>query len=190
MKYTGWICAVICMLITFLNWMQSTCSHNASFQVWLIVFVFKIRSGFSSFANGTHHIQQVTEEKLKKLWISVDAQTNKREDLKRETVYCLDDDNETEVQKDDTIQGRKIVCVITPQHPVKSHWHRLSFKLTSFLYTGFRYGSDIVPFSKVDQEQMKYTHDGKCFAVLGFTKQSLVLYFLWWRDWTWQKLFR
>uniref|UniRef100_A0A4W6FKC1 X-ray repair cross-complementing protein 5 n=1 Tax=Lates calcarifer TaxID=8187 RepID=A0A4W6FKC1_LATCA len=85
----------------------------------------------------------VTEEKLKKLWISVDAQTNKREDLKRETVYCLDDDNETEVQKDDTIQG-------------------------------FRYGSDIVPFSKVDQEQMKYTHDGKCFAVLGFTKQSLV----------------
>ncbi|KAE8299406.1 X-ray repair cross-complementing protein 5 [Larimichthys crocea] len=52
----------------------------------------------------------VTEEKLKKTWIT------------------------TEVQKDDTIQG-------------------------------FRYGSDIVPFSKVDQDQMKYTHDGKCFAV-------------------------
>ncbi|TMS06476.1 X-ray repair cross-complementing protein 5 [Larimichthys crocea] len=85
----------------------------------------------------------VTEEKLKKTWITVDAQTSQREDVKRETVYCLDDDNETEVQKDDTIQG-------------------------------FRYGSDIVPFSKVDQDQMKYTHDGKCFAVLGFTKQSLV----------------
>ncbi|KAG7252090.1 hypothetical protein CRUP_018816 [Coryphaenoides rupestris] len=28
-----------------------------------------------------------------------------REDVRRETVYCLDDDNETEVQKDDTIQG-------------------------------------------------------------------------------------
>lgn len=85
----------------------------------------------------------VTEERLKKLWVTVDAQTNKRDDVKRETVYCLDDDNETEVQRDDTIQG-------------------------------FRYGSDIVPFSKVDQEQMKYKHDGKCFAVLGFTKQNLV----------------
>uniref|UniRef100_UPI0037E95C64 X-ray repair cross-complementing protein 5 n=1 Tax=Semicossyphus pulcher TaxID=241346 RepID=UPI0037E95C64 len=85
----------------------------------------------------------VTEEKLKKTWVTVDAQTNQKEDVKRETVYCLDDDNETEVQKDDTIQG-------------------------------FRYGSDIVPFSKVDQDQMKYKHDGKCFAVLGFTKQSQV----------------
>ncbi|XP_040057324.2 X-ray repair cross-complementing protein 5 [Gasterosteus aculeatus] len=85
----------------------------------------------------------VTEERLKKSWTTVDAQTNQKDDVKRETVYCLDDDNETEVQKDDTIQG-------------------------------FRYGSDIVPFSKVDQEQMKYKHDGKCFAVLGFTKQNLV----------------
>ncbi|KAM4731159.1 X-ray repair cross-complementing protein 5-like [Anableps anableps] len=86
----------------------------------------------------------VTEEKLKKMWITVDAQTNKKDDVKRETVYCLDDDNETEVQREDIIQG-------------------------------FRYGSDIVPFSKVDQDQMKYKHDGKCFAVLGFTKKNLVL---------------
>ncbi|XP_070693802.1 X-ray repair cross-complementing protein 5 [Pempheris klunzingeri] len=85
----------------------------------------------------------VTEEKLKKMWITVDAQSQQKDDVRRETVYCLDDDNETEVQKDDTIQG-------------------------------FRYGSDIVPFSKVDQEQMKYKHDGKCFAVLGFTKQNMV----------------
>ncbi|KAK2839696.1 hypothetical protein Q5P01_013436 [Channa striata] len=85
----------------------------------------------------------VAEEKLKKTWIAVDAQTTEKEDIKRETVYCLDDDNETEVQRDDTIQG-------------------------------FRYGSDIVPFSKVDQEQMKYKHDGKCFAVLGFTKQQMI----------------
>ncbi|XP_026150879.1 X-ray repair cross-complementing protein 5 [Mastacembelus armatus] len=85
----------------------------------------------------------MTEEKLKKTWITIDAQTLQKDDIKRETVYCLDDDNETEVQKDDIIQG-------------------------------FRYGSDIVPFSKVDQEQMKYKHDGKCFAVLGFTKQNLV----------------
>uniref|UniRef100_A0A8D3AE25 X-ray repair cross-complementing protein 5 n=1 Tax=Scophthalmus maximus TaxID=52904 RepID=A0A8D3AE25_SCOMX len=85
----------------------------------------------------------VTEEKLKKIWATVDAQTAQKEDVKRETVYCLDDDNETEVQKDDTIQG-------------------------------FLYGSDIVPFSKVDQDQMKYTHDGKCFAVLGFAKENTV----------------
>ncbi|XP_030642929.1 X-ray repair cross-complementing protein 5 [Chanos chanos] len=85
----------------------------------------------------------VTEEKVKKSWMVVEAQTNQRDDVKRETVYCLNDDNETEVQKDDTIQG-------------------------------FRYGSDIVPFSKVDQEQMKYKSDGKSFAVLGFTKQELI----------------
>ncbi|XP_074550578.1 X-ray repair cross-complementing protein 5-like [Halichoeres trimaculatus] len=85
----------------------------------------------------------VVQEKLNKLWVTVDAQSNKKDDVKRETVYCLDDDNETEVQAEDTIQG-------------------------------FQYGSDIVPFSKVDQDQMKYKHDGKCFAVLGFTKQSLV----------------
>uniref|UniRef100_A0A674MD48 X-ray repair cross-complementing protein 5 n=1 Tax=Takifugu rubripes TaxID=31033 RepID=A0A674MD48_TAKRU len=85
----------------------------------------------------------VMQEKLKKTWKTVDAQSNRQEDVKRVTVYCLDDDNETEVQVDETIQG-------------------------------FRYGSDIVPFSKVDQEQMKYKHDGKCFAVLGFTKQNLV----------------
>ncbi|XP_015214713.2 X-ray repair cross-complementing protein 5 isoform X1 [Lepisosteus oculatus] len=83
----------------------------------------------------------VTEEKIKKNWMMVEAQTQKKDDVKRETVYCLNDDQETEVAKDDTIQG-------------------------------FRYGSDIVPFSKVDQEQMKYKSDGKCFAVLGFTKQN------------------
>uniref|UniRef100_A0A3P8VMX9 X-ray repair cross-complementing protein 5 n=1 Tax=Cynoglossus semilaevis TaxID=244447 RepID=A0A3P8VMX9_CYNSE len=85
----------------------------------------------------------VTEEKRKKTWMTIDAQSHQSEDVKKETVYCLDDDNETEVQKDNIIQG-------------------------------FRYGSDIVPFSKVDQEQMKYKHDGKCFAVLGFSKRNLV----------------
>lgn len=42
---------------------------------------------------------------MKKTWTVVDAQSNQRDDVKRETVYCLHDDNETEVQKDDTIQG-------------------------------------------------------------------------------------
>lgn len=46
--------------------------------------------------------------------------------------------------------------------------------LCSLFPIGFRYGSDIVPFSKVDEDQMKYKSDGKCFAVLGFTKQELV----------------
>ncbi|XP_072541137.1 X-ray repair cross-complementing protein 5 [Salminus brasiliensis] len=83
----------------------------------------------------------VCEEKVKKSWAVVDAESHLKDDVKRETVYCLNDDNETEVQKDDTIQG-------------------------------FRYGSDIVPFSKVDQDQMKYKSDGKSFAVLGFAKQE------------------
>uniref|UniRef100_W5U725 X-ray repair cross-complementing protein 5 n=1 Tax=Ictalurus punctatus TaxID=7998 RepID=W5U725_ICTPU len=85
----------------------------------------------------------VCEEKIKKTWAIVDAESHQKDDVKRDTVYCLNDDNETEVQKDDVIQG-------------------------------FRYGSDIVPFSKVDQEQMKYKCDGKSFAVLGFTKKELI----------------
>ena len=52
-------------------------------------------------------VLQVTDERLKKMWTTVDAQSGQREDVKRETVYCLDDDNETEVQKDDTIQGER-----------------------------------------------------------------------------------
>ncbi|NWQ68179.1 XRCC5 protein, partial [Neopipo cinnamomea] len=39
---------------------------------------------------------------------------------------------------------------------------------------GFRYGSDIVPFSKEDEEQMKYKTEGKCFSVLGFTRSSQI----------------
>ncbi|NXC93271.1 XRCC5 protein, partial [Certhia familiaris] len=87
--------------------------------------------------------KSVTEEKVKKLWAIVDAKTLRREDVQKETVYCLNDDDETEVQKDDTIQG-------------------------------FRYGSDIVPFSKEDEEQMKYKTEGKCFSVLGFTRASQI----------------
>ncbi|XP_072324421.1 X-ray repair cross-complementing protein 5 [Scyliorhinus torazame] len=86
----------------------------------------------------------MTEEKVMKCWTSVDAKTLRKEDVRRETVYCLNDDNETEVIKDHTIQG-------------------------------FRYGSDIIPFSQVDQEQMKYKTDGKCFRVLGFTKSAQIL---------------
>ncbi|XP_017680894.1 PREDICTED: X-ray repair cross-complementing protein 5 isoform X4 [Lepidothrix coronata] len=85
----------------------------------------------------------VTEEKVKKIWTVVDAKTLRRDDVQKETVYCLNDDDETEVQKDDTIQG-------------------------------FRYGSDIVPFSKEDEEQMKYKTEGKCFSVLGFTRSSQI----------------
>ncbi|KAF6362412.1 X-ray repair cross complementing 5 [Rhinolophus ferrumequinum] len=85
-------------------------------------------------------IQQGT---AKKSWTVVDARTLKKEDIRKETVYCLNDDDETEVPKEDTIQG-------------------------------FRYGSDIIPFSKVDEEQMKYKSEGKCFSVLGFCRSSQI----------------
>ncbi|XP_046939820.1 X-ray repair cross-complementing protein 5 [Lynx rufus] len=85
----------------------------------------------------------IMQEKVKKSWTVVDARTLKKEDIQKETVYCLQDDDETEVPKEDTIQG-------------------------------FRYGSDIVPFSKVDEEQMKYKSEGKCFSVLGFCRSSQV----------------
>nr|XP_056717601.1 X-ray repair cross-complementing protein 5 [Euleptes europaea] len=88
--------------------------------------------------------KSITEEKVKKSWMVVDAKTLKKDDVQKETVHCLNDDDETEVQKEDIIQG-------------------------------FRYGSDIIPFSKVDEEQMKYKTDGKCFAVLGFSRSSQVL---------------
>ncbi|KYO18244.1 X-ray repair cross-complementing protein 5 isoform B [Alligator mississippiensis] len=87
--------------------------------------------------------KSITEEKVKKSWTVVDAKTLKRDDIKKETVYCLNDDDETEIQKEDIIQG-------------------------------FRYGSDIVPFSKVDEEQMKYKTEAKCFSVLGFSRSSLI----------------
>ncbi|XP_060049928.1 X-ray repair cross-complementing protein 5 [Erinaceus europaeus] len=87
--------------------------------------------------------KSIVPEKVKKSWTVVDARSLKKEDIKKETVYCLNDDDETEVPKEDTIQG-------------------------------FRYGSDIIPFSKVDEEQMKYKSEGKCFSVLGFCKASQV----------------
>uniref|UniRef100_A0A8C3TBZ3 X-ray repair cross-complementing protein 5 n=1 Tax=Chelydra serpentina TaxID=8475 RepID=A0A8C3TBZ3_CHESE len=87
--------------------------------------------------------KSLSEEKLKKSWTLVDAKTLKKEDVQKETVYCLNDDDETEVQKDDLVQG-------------------------------FRYGSDIVPFSKVDEEQMKYKTEAKCFSVLGFSRSSQI----------------
>ncbi|XP_016280586.2 X-ray repair cross-complementing protein 5 isoform X2 [Monodelphis domestica] len=91
--------------------------------------------------------KSVTQEKVKKSWTVVDARTLRKEDVQKETVYCLNDDDETEVQKEDTIQG-------------------------------FRYGSDIVPFSKVDEEQMKYKTEGKCFSVLGFCRSSQCLVYV------------
>ncbi|XP_065269334.1 X-ray repair cross-complementing protein 5 [Emys orbicularis] len=87
--------------------------------------------------------KSLAEEKLKKSWTLVDAKTLKKEDVQKETVYCLNDDDETEVPKDDLVQG-------------------------------FRYGSDIVPFSKVDEEQMKYKTEAKCFSVLGFSRSSQI----------------
>lgn len=44
------------------------------------------------------------------MWMVVDAKTLKKEDVQKETVYCLNDDDETEVQKDDTVQGMAPLC--------------------------------------------------------------------------------
>lgn len=52
---------------------------------------------------------QVCEEKIKKSWAVVDAESHQKDDVKRDTVYCLSDDNETEVQKDDVIQGERLI---------------------------------------------------------------------------------
>ncbi|XP_054441655.1 X-ray repair cross-complementing protein 5 [Pteronotus mesoamericanus] len=87
--------------------------------------------------------KSIVQEKVRTAWTVVDARSLKKEDIQKETVYCLNDDDETEVPKEDTIQG-------------------------------FRYGSDIIPFSKVDQEQLKYRSEGKCFSVLGFCRSSQV----------------
>lgn len=51
---------------------------------------------------------QVCEERVKKTWSVVDAESHQKDDVKRDTVYCLNDDDETEVQKDDTIQGESL----------------------------------------------------------------------------------
>lgn len=40
----------------------------------------------------------------------MDAKTHTKDDLQKETVHCLDDDDETEIQKDDVIQGMVDFC--------------------------------------------------------------------------------
>ena len=39
--------------------------------------------------------KSIVQEKVKKRWTVVDARTLKKEDVRKETVYCLNDDNET-----------------------------------------------------------------------------------------------
>ena len=51
---------------------------------------------------------KIVQEKVKKSWTVVDARTVKKEDVQKETVYCLNDDDETEVPKEETIQGMPI----------------------------------------------------------------------------------
>lgn len=43
----------------------------------------------------------------------MDARTLKKEDIQKETVYCLNDDDETEVSKEDTIQGMMQVSALS-----------------------------------------------------------------------------
>lgn len=75
------------------------CSGKYSWSHWNVNHSFSLNSD-----------TKVTEEKAKKLWAVVDAKTLRKEDVQKETVYCLNDDDETEVQKDDTIQGTTLMC--------------------------------------------------------------------------------
>lgn len=42
------------------------------------------------------------------------------------------------------------------------------------LLPGYRYGTDLVPFTEDDMANMKYKCDSKEFSVIGFTKSSNV----------------
>lgn len=45
----------------------------------------------------------------------------------------------------------------------------------STLGKGYKYGKDVIPFSKIDEEQMKYKAEAKCLSILGFTEQKHIL---------------
>ncbi|XP_074656219.1 X-ray repair cross-complementing protein 5-like isoform X2 [Tubulanus polymorphus] len=83
---------------------------------------------------------KVTEAKVKSMKdvYAKDADA----EIQKERTFHLNDEAETEVEADDTVQGH-------------------------------RYGSTLVPFSKEDAENMKYTAE-KCLSVLGFTKSSQI----------------
>lgn len=57
--------------------------------------------------------KSILQEKLK-CWTFVDARTLKKEDIRKETVYYLNDDDETEVSINDTIQGMPIKFSLLP----------------------------------------------------------------------------
>lgn len=67
--------------------------QNPGFPCFPFIFLFGIK---------------IVQERVKKSWTVVDARTLKKEDLQKETIYCLNDDNETEVPKEDTIQGEPV----------------------------------------------------------------------------------
>uniref|UniRef100_A0A8C4R5A7 X-ray repair cross-complementing protein 5 n=1 Tax=Eptatretus burgeri TaxID=7764 RepID=A0A8C4R5A7_EPTBU len=56
----------------------------------------------------------VTEQTPRKTWTTVDAESELANDVKREQVYCLDDEDETEVKKDGLIQGYRYGRDIIP----------------------------------------------------------------------------
>lgn len=87
------------------RWIQS-CEFQMEYV--LKAFLRRIQSNLI-WCNIVFGGRKVTEEKVKKSWAVVDAESHQRDDVKRETVYCLNDDDETEVQKDDTIQGAESI---------------------------------------------------------------------------------
>lgn len=80
---------------------------------------------------------QVTEEKVTKTWVKVDAQTNQKDDIKRERVFCLDDENETEVQADDTIQGETPALDWTDKLWPQAYYYYLRSQVFATAVTSF-----------------------------------------------------
>lgn len=84
------------------------------------------------------------KEASAKSWKSVyEKGANKEYTPKGVTSFHLNDEEETEVEEDDIVEG-------------------------------YRYGSDIIPISKVDKDNMAYKLPGKMLQVLGFTKTENV----------------
>ncbi|XP_014668438.1 PREDICTED: X-ray repair cross-complementing protein 5-like [Priapulus caudatus] len=83
---------------------------------------------------------RVKESKPKKSW-QVGYARDPDQKLDRKTEYHLNNDEQTEIEKDHTVEGH-------------------------------RYGSTLVPFSKIDKDLLSYKAKEKCLSVLGFASAS------------------
>lgn len=85
-------CRVYIRFSPFVGW-------NPSFLCFLSIIYLLINLFFGN---------KIVQERIRASWTVVDARTLRKEDIQKETVYCLNDDDETEVPKEDTIQGMPV----------------------------------------------------------------------------------